>query len=187
MITERAFEISIQDFSVHQLTPEDSGSIQTLFENCLDFMLLVDGRPAGNDAAEETFQDLPPGKSLQDKFVFGIFDRQHKLVGLLEVVRGYPDNITWWIGLLLLSPESRSQGLGKQVLEGFVKYVSSNGGQVIMLGVVEENQRAYSFWESTGFEFVRKTEPKQFGNKIQTVSIMRRSLGMDIVNGNKAA
>lgn len=176
MKIERAFEIGMYDYSVHQLTPEDSGSIQTLFENCLDFMLLVDGRPAGNNAAEETFQDLPTGKSTQDKFVFGIFDRQGKLVGLLEVVREYPEITTWWIGLLLLSPETRSQGLGKQVIDGFIEYVRSNGGQAIMLGVVEDNQRAYSFWESTCFEFVRKTEPRQFGNKTQTVSIMRRAI-----------
>ena len=76
MISEPAFEIGVENYSIHRLLPEDSGPIQVLFENCLDFMLLVDGRPAGNNAAEETFQDLPPGKSLQDKFVFGIIDQK---------------------------------------------------------------------------------------------------------------
>jgi ribosomal protein S18 acetylase RimI-like enzyme len=34
-----------------------------------------------------------------------------------------------------------------------------------MLGVVEENQAAYEFWQRLGFEFVRQTEPRQFGKK----------------------
>ena len=45
-----------------------------------------------------------------------------------------------------------------------------------MLGVVEENIHAYKFWIKMGFEFVRKTESRHFGNKTQTVSIFRRTL-----------
>jgi ribosomal protein S18 acetylase RimI-like enzyme len=61
-------------------------------------------------------------------------------------------------------------------MQGFVEYVQASGGQAIMLGVVDENKRAYKFWNRMGFEFVRKTEPQQFGDKTQTVSIMRRPL-----------
>jgi ribosomal protein S18 acetylase RimI-like enzyme len=109
-------------------------------------------------------------------FVFGIVNRQNDIVGLLDVVRSYPEQTVWWIGLFLFIPEIRSQGIGQKVLEGFAKYVRVNGGQAIMLGVVEENKRAYKFWKMAGFEFVRTTEPRQFGNKTQTVSIMRWNL-----------
>jgi len=139
-------------------------------------MLLVEGHPAEPNAILKDFQFVPPGKSQNDKFVFGIFNSQNNLVGLLDVLRWYPDEMTWWIGLLLLLSEARSHGLGRHIVQGLAKYVWVGGGQAIMLGVVEENVLAYRFWIGMGFELVRVTEPRRFGDKIQTVSVMRRQL-----------
>ncbi|MEW5867866.1 MAG: GNAT family N-acetyltransferase [Chloroflexota bacterium] len=176
MKTDTAFYINSQAYSVRRLSLADSQAIQVLHDQCLDFMLLVDVHPAGPNAGAEEFEDLPPGKSQDDHFVFGIADQQDNLVGLLDAVRGYPDETTWWVGLLLLAPEVRSQGLGPIVLQGFNEFVRSTGGQAVMLGVVEQNRRAYKFWSRIGFDFVRETEPRQFGYKTQTVIIMRRLL-----------
>jgi len=176
MKIENAFGIELQNYSVHCLMREDVKTLQTLYEKCLDYMLLVDGHPASKNAAEEEFQNMPPGKSADDRFMFGIVDSLKELVGVLDVIRWYPDEETWWIGLLLLAPDIRSQGIGKQVLEGLIKYVKASGGKAIMLGVVEENERAYQFWSKMGFESIQKMEPKQFGNKTHAVCVMRRKL-----------
>lgn len=176
MKTETAFDLGLPDHSVHHLGLEDCPAIQDLFDKCLDFMLLVDGHPAGPHAAEEELQDLPPGMSLDDKFVFGIVDRKKDLFGYLDVMRGYPEEGTWWIGLLLLVPEARSHGLGDKIVESFAEHVRAQGGKAIMLGVVEENRRAYRFWSRVGFEPVYETEPRLFGDKPQKVSVMRRIL-----------
>lgn len=45
-----------------------------------------------------------------------------------------------------------------------------------MLGVVEENTLAYTFWQNLGFEFIRETEPRHFGKKFQKVYVMRKTL-----------
>jgi GNAT superfamily N-acetyltransferase len=176
MKNEIAFDVEEQDYSVRLLTYEDVKALQRLYEKCVDYMLLVDGHPAGQNAAEEEFQDLPPGRSADDKFMFGIVDPLNELIGVLDVMRWYPDEATWWIGLLLLVPEIRSQGVGKKVLKGFTEYVKMNGGKAIMLGVVEDNERAYQFWSKMGFEFIRDTEPRSFGNKTQIVHIMSQKL-----------
>ncbi len=170
---ESAFEIEVQDYFIKALLEEDSEALQGLYDKCHDFNLLVEGIPFGEDTAQMTFQDLPPGKSLEDKFLWGIFNRAQELVGLLDVVRGYPDAATWWIGLLLLAPEVRTRHIGGKVVRGFVDFVKKNGGCAVMLGVVEENKNAYCFWESMGFEFLRQTEPRTFGKKTQRVNVMR--------------
>ena len=171
-----AFTINNPAYSIRQLSLENLGSIQVLFEKCLDYMLLVDGHPASPEGVEKDFLSTPPGKSLDDKYVFGIETKEKELVGLLDAMRGYPDATTWWIGLLIFLPEARSQGLGGAVLRGFEDFVQTSGGQAIMLGVVEENERAYRFWERGGFKLVLQTEPQKFGNKTQKVNIMRRAL-----------
>jgi GNAT superfamily N-acetyltransferase len=170
---EPVIDIGIQGCSIRPLSPVDSPVIQHLYDQCLDYMLLVDGHPAGPNAGEEEFKDVPPGKSPKDKYIFGIFDQSDQLLGLLDALRGYPDETTWWIGLLLLLPEARTKGLGRLVVQGFTEYVWAKGGKAIMLGVVEENERAFQFWTRLGFEVVHRTEPRQFGNKMQTVNIMR--------------
>ena len=161
---------------MRRLYPESAGAVQTLFERCNDFNLLVDGEDVSPTSGQEIFQELPPGRSLADKFLFGVFDPTEQLVGLLEGLWGYPEAGVCWIGLLLLDPALRGQGLGRQLMVGFEDYARAQGSQFLMLGVVEENPRAYTFWSSLGFELVHQTKPRRFGNKLQKVLVMRKIL-----------
>ncbi len=176
MKTEEAFQIDHNEYSIHQLLLEDLPAVQAIFEKCLDYMLLIDGHPADPSTVAEEFKSVPAGKAAEDKFVFGIVNCQNLVVGMLDTLRGYPNENSWWIDTLLLIPDVRSQGVGARIVKGFSEYVHAQGGETIMLGVVDENRRAYQFWQRMGFELVRKTEPQQFGHKTQTVSIMRRRL-----------
>lgn len=166
-------EIDLQEHAIRWLDLQDIEDLQRLYEACNDFNLLVEGLPADKDAAERTFQDLPPGKTMDDKFLWGVFHKEHGLVGILDAVRGYPEEGTWWIGLLLLDPEVRSVHIGEKIVQGFVEFVKKMGGSAVMLGVVEENTNALRFWKRMGFEFVRQTEPRGFGKKEQKVNVMR--------------
>jgi ribosomal protein S18 acetylase RimI-like enzyme len=176
MKSEKAFEIDFIQYSVHQLLLEDIEDVKTLCDKCLDYMLLVDGHPADPKSIEEDFLYVPPGNSLEDKFIFGIFDQKQELVGILDTMRGYPEKGVWWIGLLMFPPEIRSQGIGKKVLDGFDDYVRARDSKKIMLGVVEENEKAFSFWKKMGYKFIYQREPQEFGNKIHKVNIMSREL-----------
>ncbi|MGB8213909.1 MAG: GNAT family N-acetyltransferase [Anaerolineales bacterium] len=138
--------------------------------------MVVDGECVSPTAAQEIYRSVPEGKSLNDKFLYGLLDRKGGIVGVLEGIRDYPNGATWWIGLLMLAPKVRGNGLGRKIIESFSEYVRSEQGITIMLGVVEENQAAYHFWEKLGFELVHQTEPRPFGKKIQTVYVMQLKL-----------
>ncbi len=170
------FDLGLPDYTVRLLAPPDAPAIQRLYEQCLDYCLLVDGHPPSPGAAVEDFSSAPPGKSLADKFLFGVVGPLGELAGLLDCVRGYPDETTWWIGLLLFAPEARDHGLGAATVRGFLSYAQTHGAQALMLGVVDENTRAYGFWTRQGFQLVRTTEPRQFDLKTHAVHVMRRAL-----------
>ena len=176
MHTGLTFDLGFPGYTVRSLTPADAPAIQRLYEQCLDYCLMVDGHPPSPSAAIEEFSSAPPGKSLADKFLFGIVGPLGELAGLLDCVRGYPDETTWWIGLLLFAPEARAHGLGSATVRGFANYAQAHGAQALMLGVVDENTRAYAFWMRQGFEPARTTEPRQFGVKTHAVHVMRRAL-----------
>ncbi len=170
------FDLGHPGYTARALAPPDAPAVQLLYEKCLDYCLLVDGHPAAPDAGAEEFSSVPPGRALADKFIFGFVDSRGQLVGLLEGLCAYPDEGTWWIGLLLLAPEARAHGLGSAAVRGFAGYAQAHGAQALMLGVVADNTRAYQFWARQGFERVRTTEPRQFDAKTHVVHVMRRAL-----------
>ena len=151
-------------------------AVQTLCETCADFFWLVEGSTVAPGAGLDIFESLPPGRSIEDKFVYGLFNRQNDLLGVLEGLRHYPDEGTWWIGLLLLAPDARQHGLGRKIVQCFFEAVRLAGGTAVQLGVVEDNQAGYRFWRRVGFEPLRITEPRCFGEKLQAVQVLRRSL-----------
>jgi GNAT superfamily N-acetyltransferase len=163
---------------VKWLRPDDAVRLQALFDVCADYALIVDGEPFSPTAAEEEFTAGPPGKALDDKFVYGLVDPHGEIAGLLEGMRDYPEPGVWWIGLLLLAPEVRGQGVGRRLIEGFIEYARLQGAVRLMLGVVEENRAAYRFWEQMEFTRVRTTEPRPFGRKVHAVHVMELAVGL---------
>ncbi len=176
MTDAQVFHLDDSDYIVCRLQPEHTEPLQRLFDQCADYAMIVDGEGVSPTAAQEIFQSVPVGRSFSDKFLYGLLDRKEDIVGVLEGIRHYPNDTTWWIGLLMLAPEVRGHGLGRKLIQGFSDYMRSEQGTSIMLGVVEENQEAYRFWQQLGFELVRQTEPRPFGKKIQTVYVMRRGV-----------
>jgi len=176
METASDFAIGLSDYAVRRLYPENASAVQTFFERCNDFNLLVDGEDVSPTSGQDIFLEVPTGRSLADKFLFGVFDQAEQLVGLLEGMWGYPQSGVCWIGLLLLAPASRGQGLGRQLMAAFEDFARAQGSQSLMLGVVEENACAYAFWGNLGFELVRQTEARCFGKKLQKVLVMRKAL-----------
>ena len=168
-----ALNLSGKDISLRLLSLADTPALQDLLERCVDFSQLVEGEPPSSDAARNMLADLPPGKSLADKFIFGIF-LDNALAGVLDAVRDYPQDGVWWIGLVLLDPAQRGQGAGKQALNAFAALAKKQGAQALMLGVVDENQRGLKFWQRMGFELVEKRPPRLFGRKEQVVLVMRK-------------
>jgi len=176
MDSTSVFKAGIPGYTVRRLQPADAGRLQPLFDRCADYAMIVDGEPFSATAADDIFRSGPPGRPLDDKFIFGLVDARGEIAGLLEGMRDYPEPGAWWIGLLLLDPDVRGQGVGRELVESFAGYARSQGAGSLMLGVVEENRGAYRFWEQAGFALVRTTEPRPFGRKVQAVHVMNRPL-----------
>jgi len=179
MDVSESIKLNRSDYFIRSLHLADADLLQALYDQCADFTLLVEGEPVSPTEAQADLQSVPPGKSLADKFVFGIFNLQGEIVGVLDAVRDYPEEAAWWIGLLMLAPALRRQGLGQDAFCAFSEYVCIHGGRRIMLGVVEENQPALQFWQKMGFSLLRKTEPRLFGKKVQAVYILCQPASQD--------
>lgn len=171
-----SFALNRPGYSAKLLKPEDAAVLQNLYEQCVEFALLTDGQPPSSTAAHDEFDAVPDGKTTEDKYILGLFDPQNNLIGMIESIRHYPDNQTWWLGLMMLNPERRGQGLGSEFYHAFEDWVSAQAVKQVSLSVVEANKLGLQFWKSLRFEVIRKTEPRQFGNKTHAVYVMRRAV-----------
>ncbi|MBD2770606.1 GNAT family N-acetyltransferase [Iningainema tapete] len=170
------FALALSGYRVKNLEPEDAEVLQQLYEQCTEFAYLTEGQPPSPTAARDEFVAVPEGKTTQDKYMFGLFDANNVLLGMIESIRHYPDNETWWIGLMMLAPEWRGKGLGSEFYRAFERWVAAHGARHISLCVLEANEQGLSFWRKIGFEVVRKTLPKQFGIKTHALYVMKRAV-----------
>ncbi len=136
----------------------------SLMERCSDYIVLETGEPPGDSYVTEFFEDVPPGSRIDDALKLGVFEAE-RIVGLLDIYRGYPQIDDWYIGLLLLDPAARNRGLGGRVLDWIVEAARAERAQRLLLCVLEGNPRGRRFWERYGFRLLRTVPPSGTGSK----------------------
>jgi len=132
----------------------DGDALSALFERCEDFFQLVYGQPPGPAEVQSFFVALPDGKTYDDKFAAAIFDTDGRVIGALDAIRDYIEPGRWALGLMLLDPEHRGAGFGREVYEGFERWAAGLGARLIRLLVQVQNTGAHAFWTRMGFEQV---------------------------------
>lgn len=132
-------------WNLRLLTTDYANEIEPFIELFNDFFQLCEGE---NGSWTEILNACPPSKDInKDKFVLGLYE-EHTLIGLLDIIRDYPQAGVWTIGYLLIHPKYRSQGLGSK----FIKDLETSLNVVKLRCIVQEqNVRALDFWKSNGF------------------------------------
>ncbi len=167
---------SCETEAAFQLTPEDMPALQALLERSADYFYLVEGQPPRPDDAIILAQDRPDGWNLDDKFLIGINDQVGQLIAVIEGMYGYPRQGIFWIGLLLVNPSRRGQGLGASIMAGFEQWARSQGAKQIRLGVVEENAKAMRFWQRLGFKPYSKSGPVPMAQKNHVIYRLKKKI-----------
>lgn len=166
----------VPGFHTTLIPTDETAELQAFLEKCGDYSLLVTGSLPGPSTASSLLVDCPPRITIKDKVVLGFSIENQGLFGVLDSIRGFPTQESWWLGLLLLDPSQRNKGLGHRIVHSFEHWVSQQGAKRIFLGVVEENERAYLFWKNMGFQVIERQPARQFGNRSHVVITMMKNL-----------
>jgi len=153
---------------------EHAPALQGLLERCRAFHELAHGAPLGPGAAEHLLQNLPEGKTAEDKLVIGLFEEGVEApAGVLDLIRDCPERGEWFIGLLLLDPSRRSAGMGARVHAALEQWVQSQGATGLRLVVQRQNPGATRFWRRQGYEVIAAVAQHTTG---QIVDLLRKPL-----------
>ena len=158
------------------LSLADVPAVFDLYSRCAGYFLLQDGELAVVHDADELFTDVPPTKRPEDQHVLG-YRVGKRLEAVAAVLTDYPEPGHWYLGLLLVAPERRSQGLGRKLYASIEQRSIKHGATRMLLAVLKENESALRFWRSLGFEIVRTVEATTFKQKAHMRYELARRLG----------
>ncbi|WP_246486889.1 GNAT family N-acetyltransferase [Kribbella qitaiheensis] len=105
------------------------------------------------------------------KVVLGVWDGD-QLVAVVDLLRGYPNGHTGFIGLLQVHGGRQGKRIGHAAYELVEKYVAGNWREirVLRLAVVDTNaERAAGFWARQGFEATGEAKPYRY-DKVESVA-----------------
>jgi RimJ/RimL family protein N-acetyltransferase len=143
--------------------PVSVAALQAVLEGAPAFHHLGAGRPARPDEATRLLADLPLGRTLADKEVLGI-RQDGELVGCVDLMDGYPDAGTVFVGLFLLVERVHRRGVGRAAWAAVEARLRARRGLArLRLAVLEENAPALAFWPAMGFGATGEVRPWREG------------------------
>jgi ribosomal protein S18 acetylase RimI-like enzyme len=159
--------------SARRLDQKDQARLAALCRTCNDFFELVAGKAGSEEIAYELLNVAPPNVASGKKFVFG-FERVVSLVGMVDLIDGFPEPGGWYVGILLLAPGERSQGLGHALWASLERWLLGRKADAVRLIVQEQNTGAMRFWRSLGFDAEAKVQQLLHGRTNETLRLAKR-------------
>lgn len=146
---------------------DDFDAVEAVYREAADYLALESGLTP-DVAARAFFEDHPPTGD-EAPLKFGILGDAGALVAIGDLAFGYPEMDDAYLGLLLLVPTARGEGLGPAIFDEVKRLARAHGAARLLLGVLDGNERARVFWERQGFRWVKTGGPHVFGQRLHVV------------------
>ena len=151
-------EINIRKLSkrydVRKLNSDDVQMIYTFCKRNIQYYEYC-GKELSIELIEKDLEITPPGIPIEQKYYIGFFDND-KLVAVMDLEDGYPDEDYAYIGFFMMNHEKQGNGIGTQIITEVFKYLKELGFQKCMLGIDKDNPQSNHFWRKNGFEVIRE-------------------------------
>ena len=97
----------------------------------------------------EDLKKLPPRKTLKDKYYIGFYEKE-ELLAVMDLILGYPNDQTIFIGFFMMNKKVQGKGIGSQIIKDTLEYFMSNY-KYVRLGYVSGNKESEGFWLKNQF------------------------------------
>ena len=144
--------MDIEKFSpahtVRRLTPEDAGAVLALAAGNEIYYRYHPPLPTRESILSD-MTALPPGKTPEDKLFLGLFQGE-RLTAVMDLILGYPEADSAWMGWFILSPACQGRGVGSSILRDVEAALRAAGFRELRLAVDRGNPQSWAFWTKNG-------------------------------------
>ena len=156
----------LRNYNIKQITESNYMELAEIYTSNDEFFLITEGKKSDVSGIKNNISSVPPNFDLENKLALS-FWRQGKPIAILDLLKGYPDKESIWIGLLLIHGIIQGEGIGSEIVDGIIKSADAEGFSSLQLGVVESNKKGLKFWEKQGFQVMRESFDTERGKMIK--------------------
>ena len=99
----------------------------------------------------DVITDLPDFEEGDKQYFLGFYDEKDELTAVLDLITGYPDDQSAFIGWFMVDADRQRQGIGSQIFADIRASLQALGFSDLSVSVRRNNTDAARFWESQGF------------------------------------
>lgn len=125
-------------------------ALAAFFDLAADYVKLETGKPPDGTTVAGFFDDLPPNGSPDRAVHLAVFEGD-RIIGVLAMSFGYPEEQDAYIGYLVLAQAARGYGRGAAALAHATEIARKRGVTRQLVAVLDANPKARAFWEREGF------------------------------------
>lgn len=145
-----------RQYMVRRLEESDVDDIVGLFRQNTVFYKYTEARPTRENILDD-MKAVPPGICLSEKNYFGFFQNQD-LVAVMDLVDGYPNEDTAYIGFFMMNLKYQGNQIGTAIISETADYLKSVGKKAIRLAIDKGNPQSTHFWKKNGFVVVKEVD-----------------------------
>ena len=162
-----------EDIHLRPLELADEALVDAVFDQLTAYSMLAEGIAKAPGAAMQFLTELPRGREIRSKHAFAVM-KDGEAVGLADLVEGYPDEGTVFIGLLAIVESRHRQGIGTAAGHLVEDLARRLGAAKLRLAVVEGNTAGQAFWRKSGFHETGQRRQYQGAARTTTVRLMEK-------------
>ncbi len=131
-------------------------------DNIVDVLSVCEGNPfyysyygmlPSVELIKEDLEALPPNKTKEDKYYVGFY-KEDILVAILDLIDGYPDKDTAFIGFFMMNKDFQGKDVGTSIIEECIKYLEKLEFKKVRLAYIKENNQSKNFWLKNKFKHI---------------------------------
>jgi GNAT superfamily N-acetyltransferase len=164
-----------EELVLRPIEPEDVEAVQAVIESDAGYVERVTGLPPGPADAQSLLLMRPPDLPEDHKVVYGVWCGA-ELVGLLDVLRGWPTAEVAHIGLLQVRGDRQREGIGRRAHALLLSRLWPETTTLRIAVVATNAAVAEPFWRSLGYSPSGSPQPYRYANLVSTVQIFTREV-----------
>lgn len=132
--------------------------IDEVFELCKNNPLYYEHYPpfVTHEIIRQEMIVLPDGKSLEDKYYIGFWDKD-TLIAVMDLIDKYPNDDTVYVGFFMMNADFQGLGIGSSIIYDIVSYLKTKY-KYARLGYVKSNEQSKNFWLKNGFSKIYEVD-----------------------------
>lgn len=137
------------DYDVRRITEADITDVYRLCRSNRRYYYIMHETPTKENLTA-VISEIPGDKGKENKFFVGFYD-EDDLVAVMDLITGYPEKDSAFIGWFMVNGEKQRMGIGSQIFADVRASLAAQGYGTLSLYCVKENAEAITFWEGQGF------------------------------------